>query len=382
MKFATKAIHIGQDPDPTTGAIVPPIYQTSTYVQEYPAQTKGYEYSRTANPTRCMLEKTLAALENASYARAFASGMAACDAILKLLKQGDHIIASQDLYGGTYRLFTKIFTQFGLEFTFLPSPTTENFAQAIQSNTRLIWVESPSNPLLTITDLAQIAQLGKKHQILTVADNTFATPYLQNPLDLGIDIVSHSTTKYLGGHSDVVGGAVMTNSAKLDEQLGFIQNSSGAVPGPWDCYLVSRGIKTLALRMERHCQNAQAIAQFLQNSPYIQKVYYPGLNEHPQHRLAKKQMRGFGGMISCTLKGDLEQAKTFITRTKIFKLAESLGAVESLIEHPASMTHASIPKEEREKTGFTDNLVRLSVGVEDKEDLIADLEQALKKTFA
>ena len=379
--FGTKAIHAGWEGDPLTGAVMPPIYQSSTFIQEAPAKHKGYEYSRTANPTRSVLEANLAALEKGQFARAFASGLAAGDAILKLLSQGDHVVAGNDLYGGTYRQFKKVFEPLGLSFTFVPTTDLAAVRRAIRENTKMIWVETPSNPLLNITDLAGIAEIGREKNILTVCDNTFATPYLQNPLDFGIDIVTHSTTKYLGGHSDVVGGCTVTNRPELDEKLGFIQNASGAVPSPFDCFLVLRGIKTLHLRMERHCQNAQAIAQWLAQHPRVKEVRYPGLESFPGHEIAKKQMRGFGGMISCVLEGSLEDAKTFVSSTKIFALAESLGGVESLIEHPASMTHAAIPREERIKAGFHDGLIRLSVGVEDLEDLIQDLKQAFLKTY-
>ncbi len=381
MKFGTKAIHAGFEGDPLTGAIMPPIYQTSTYIQEAPAQHKGYEYSRTANPTRTILEKNLAALENGKYGRAFSSGMGACDAILKLLEAGDHVVAGHDLYGGTYRQFTKVFQKFGISFTFVNTTDLQNIENAIQENTRMIWVETPSNPLLSITDIEGVAKIGEKHGIITVVDNTFATPYIQNPLDMGISIVTHSTTKYFGGHSDVVGGCTVTNSQELDEQLGFIQNSSGAVPGPMDCFLVLRGTKTLHVRMERHCQNAERIARYLADHKQVKSVLYPGLESHPGHEIAKKQMRAFGGMISVNLQGSLEDAKKFVSTTKIFSLAESLGGVESLIEHPASMTHASVPRAERIKAGFEDGLIRLSVGIEDIEDLLEDLDQAFQKTF-
>lgn len=381
MKFGTKAIHAGWQGDPTTGAIMPPIYQTSTYIQEAPAKHKGYEYSRTGNPTRTVLEANLAALENGQYGRAFSSGLAACDALLKLLSAGDHIVAGNDLYGGTYRQFTKIYERLGLTFTFVATSNLDNVREALRDNTKMIWVETPSNPLLSITDLEGIGKIGKEKNILTIADNTFATPFLQSPLDLGVDIVTHSTTKYLGGHSDTVGGCAITNDKELDQRIGFLQNSTGAIPGPMDCFLVLRGTKTLHLRMERHCENATKIADYLVKHPRVDRVYYPGLEDFPNHEVAKKQMRAYGGMISCTLKKTLEEAKKFVCHTKVFSLAESLGGVESLIEHPASMTHAAIPREERIKAGFEDGLIRFSVGIEDIEDLIEDLEGAFKATF-
>ncbi|WP_028980075.1 cystathionine gamma-synthase [Sporocytophaga myxococcoides] len=378
MKFGTKAIHAGVEPDPSTGAIMTPIYQTSTYVQASPGDHKGYEYSRTHNPTRTALQNSLAALENGAQGLCFASGMAAIDTILKLLKPGDEVISTNDLYGGTYRIFTKVFAHYGIKFHFIPMDNAKEVEKYINSNTKLIWMETPTNPLLNIIDIKAIANLGKKHTVITVVDNTFATPYLQLPLDLGVDIVMHSVTKYLSGHSDVVMGAIILNDKEVAARLAFLQNACGAVPGPQDCFLVLRGIKTLHLRMERHCDNAAKIAQFLSEHPKVDKVYYPGLSSHPNHAVAQKQMKAFGGMLSFTLKGDkIEDAKRFLERAKLFSLAESLGGVESLCGHPATMTHASIPKEEREKAGLKDSLIRLSVGVEDVEDLIEDLKNAI-----
>lgn len=378
MKFGTKAIHAGVQPDPTTGAIMTPIFQTSTYVQEAPGVNKGFGYARGKNPTREALQANIAALENGKHCVCFSSGVAATDAVLKLLKPGDEVITGDDLYGGTYRLFTKIYEKFGIKFHFIDLTNAENARKYINSNTRLIWTETPTNPTMQIIDIAAVSAIAKEHNVLMVADNTFASPYLQNPLDLGADIVMHSVTKYLGGHSDVVMGALITNSDDLHEQLYFILNSSGANPGPMDSFLVLRGIKTLHLRMQRHCENGKKIAHFLKAHPAIEKVYWPGFPEHPNHEIAKKQMRDFGGMISIVLKDkSIENTFRVASSFKVFSLAESLGGVESLINHPATMTHASIPKEEREKAGVVDNLLRLSVGVEDVEDLIADLEQAL-----
>jgi cystathionine gamma-lyase len=378
MKFATKAIHAGVEPDATTGAIMTPIFQTSTYVQEKLGEHKGFEYSRTGNPTRQALEQNIAAIENGKYGLCFGSGMAATDAVIKLLNPGDEVISTSDLYGGTYRLYTKIFAKYGIKFHFIGMETAAKVAEYINQNTKLIWLETPTNPMLNIIDIEGIANLAKQHDCLLAVDNTFATPYLQNPLDLGADIVMHSVTKYLGGHSDVVMGALICNDDILAEQLYFIQNSSGAICGPMDSFLVLRGIKTLHLRMQRHSENGKAIAEFLQNHSRVKNVYWPGIASHPNHELAKKQMRDFGGMMSFTLHEDnLEAAKNVVEKVKIFSLAESLGGVESLIGHPASMTHASIPKEEREKTGVVDSLIRLSVGVEDVEDLIGDLQQAM-----
>jgi len=378
MKFATKAIHAGVEADASTGAIMTPIYQTSTYVQEKLGEHKGFEYSRTGNPTRQALEQNIAALENGKYGLCFGSGMASTDAVIKLLKPGDEVVSTSDLYGGTYRLYTKIFAKYGIKFHFIGMESPAKVAEYINENTRLIWIESPTNPMLNIIDIEGIADLAKNNKCLLAVDNTFATPYLQNPLDLGADIVMHSVTKYLGGHSDVVMGALVCNDDALAEELYFIQNSSGAICGPMDSFLVLRGIKTLHLRMQRHCENAKAVAEFLQNHPRVNNVYWPGIASHPNHALAKKQMRDFGGMMSFTLNNDnLDAAKAVVEKVEIFSLAESLGGVESLIGHPASMTHASIPQEERESTGVVDSLIRLSVGVEDVEDLIADLERAL-----
>jgi cystathionine beta-lyase len=378
MRFGTKAIHAGVEPDPTTGAIMTPIYQTSTYVQAAPGDHKGYEYSRTHNPTRTALQNALAALENGTHGLCFATGMASIDAICKLFQPGDEIVSTNDLYGGTYRLFTKIYEGFGLKFKFVDMGDPANVAAAITPKTRLIWVETPTNPLLKVIDIKAMAALAKKHGCLLGVDNTFASPYLQNPLDMGADIIMHSVTKYLGGHSDVVMGALVVKDAALAERLAFIQNSSGATPGPQDCFLVLRGLKTLHLRMQRHCENGAVVAEWLVKHPKVERVYWPGLPAHPNHAVAKAQMRGFGGMISFTLKGDrLEEAMKVLSSTKLFSLAESLGGVESLLGHPASMTHASIPREERLKNGLADTLIRLSVGLEDAEDLIADLEQAM-----
>lgn len=379
-KFGTKAIHAGTEPDAATGAIMTPIYQTSTYVQVAPGDHKGYEYSRTLNPTRHALEKNLAAIENADYGLAFSSGLAAMDALLKSFKPGDEIISSNDLYGGSYRLFTKVFSDWGLKFHFVEMDDLSKVEALVNENTKMIWVETPTNPMMNIIDLKAIAELGMKHQVLTAVDNTFASPYLQTPIDLGADIVVHSITKFIAGHSDVVMGAIVLKNKELADRLYFIQNSCGAVPGPQDCFLVLRGIKTLHVRMDRHCENAMKVAQFLLSHSKVGEVYYPGLESHPNHKIAKEQMKDFGGMISFTTKGNmLEDAKKVITSTKIFSLAESLGGVESLCGHPASMTHAAIPKEEREKTGVVDSLIRLSVGIEDVDDLIEDLKQALEK---
>lgn len=378
MKFGTKAIHAGLEPDPTTGAIMTPIYQTSTYVQAAPGNHKGYEYSRTLNPTRHALEKNLAALENGKYGLCFGSGMAAIDCLLKALKPGDEVISTNDLYGGSYRLFTKVYAQYGIKFHFVAMGNLDNIKAKVNSNTRLIWVETPTNPMMGIIDIAGVAAIAKESNALLAVDNTFATPYLQTPLDLGADIVMHSVTKYLGGHSDVVMGALVVKDDQLAEKLYFLQNSAGGVPGPQDSFLVLRGIKTLHLRMQRHCENGRKIAEWLKTNPKVDKVYWPGFTDHPNHDVAKKQMRDFGGMVSFTLKTNtIAAANEVLTRTHLFSLAESLGGVESLIGHPATMTHASIPKEEREKTGVVDSLIRLSVGIEDVEDLIADLQKAL-----
>ena len=378
MKFGTKAIHAGVHPDPTTGAIMTPIYQTSTYVQESPGKHKGYEYSRTHNPTRTALQNALAALENGKHGICYASGLAATDAVLKMFRPGDEIIATNDIYGGSYRIMKKIYEPFGLIFHFVDMSDITNIENVINEKTKLVWIETPTNPLLRIIDLEAVINLCKMKGILSAVDNTFASPYLQNPLDLGADIVMHSVTKYLGGHSDTVMGALITNDDELAKQLAFIQNASGAVPGPQDCFLVLRGIKTLHIRMQRHCENAIIVANWLETHLKVGKVYYPGLPSHTGHELAKRQMRGFGGMLSFELKGDVyEEAIHVMESLKVFSLGESLGGVESLCTHPASMTHASIPKEEREKVGLKDTLIRLSVGIEDVEDLIADLEQAI-----
>ena len=378
MKFATKAIHAGIEPDPTTGAIMTPIYQTSTYVQESPGKHKGYEYARTQNPTRTVLQNNLAALENAKHGICYASGLGATDAILKLFRPGDEIIASNDLYGGTYRIMVRVFQEFGLKFTFVDLSNPDNLEPALSASTKMVWIETPTNPLLRLVDIAAIATVTKQRGIQLIVDNTFASPYLQNPLNLGADIVVHSATKYLGGHSDTVMGAIMLNDDEIAQKLAFIQNACGAVPGPQDCFLVLRGVKTLHLRMERHCENALKVAQYLQQHPKVSQVYYPGLPSHAGHELAKRQMRGFGGMLSFELKGDrMDDAVRVMESFDVFSLGESLGGVESLCTHPASMTHASIPKEEREKNGLKDTLIRLSVGIEDAEDLIQDLEQAI-----
>ncbi|MBC7892657.1 MAG: cystathionine gamma-synthase [Sphingobacteriaceae bacterium] len=378
MRFATKAIHAGVSPDPTTGAIMTPIYQTSTYVQEAPGKHKGYEYSRTHNPTRTALQNALAALENAKHGICYASGLAATDAILKLFQPGDEIVATNDLYGGTYRIFTKVFEGFGLTFRFIDLSDTSTLETVFSEKTKLLWLETPTNPLLRLIDIAAFTKAAKARGVLTVVDNTFASPYLQNPLDLGADLVLHSVTKYLGGHSDTVMGAILLNDDALAQRLAFIQNACGAVPGPQDCFLVLRGIKTLHLRMQRHCENARRVADFLSTHPKVGKVYYPGLESHPGHELAKRQMRDFGGMLSFELKGDdYEEAVRVMSSFHVFSLGESLGGVESLCTHPASMTHASIPKEERAKSGLKDTLIRLSVGVEDVADLIEDLRQAI-----
>jgi len=378
MKIATKLIHAGAEPDPSTGAIMTPIFQTSTYVQEAPGVNKGYEYARSQNPTRSALEEAFAVIENGKYGLAFSSGVAATDAVIKLLQPGDEVICANDMYGGTYRLFTKIFEKFGIRFLYIDTTDAENIRAAISKKTKLVWIETPTNPLMNITDIAAVAAITKPADVLLAVDNTFATPYLQNPLDLGADIVMHSVTKYLGGHSDVIQGALMMNDPALREKLYFIQKSCGAVPGPMDCFLVHRGIKTLHVRMKQHCENGTLIAHWLRKHPKIKKVYWPGFTDHPGHAAAKKQMRDFGGMISFELRNDsMEEAKRVLSSTRLFSLAESLGGVESLINHPASMTHASIPREERIKNGLSDTLIRLSVGIEDAEDLINDLAQAI-----
>lgn len=378
MKLGTKAIHAGIQPDEATGAIMTPIYQTSTYVQDGVGVHKGFEYSRTSNPTRQTLENNIAALENAKYGACFGSGLAAIDCVLKMLSPGDEVISTNDLYGGTFRLFKTIFEKYGIKFHFVGMSDAVAVESYINENTKLIWVETPTNPMLNIIDIKSIASLSSKAGTILCVDNTFATPYLQNPIDLGADIVMHSATKYLGGHSDVVMGALVTSNEDIAKEMYRIQNSSGAVTAPMDSFLVLRGIKTLHLRMQRHCENGEQIARFLREHPKVDKVYWPGFESHENHVIAKEQMRGFGGMVSFSLKGNkLEDAHKTVKRMKVFALAESLGGVESLIGHPATMTHASIPKEEREKTGVVDSLLRLSVGVEDIEDLIADLKQAL-----
>jgi cystathionine gamma-lyase len=377
MRFDTLAIHAGQEPDPTTGAIMTPVYLTSTYVQDGPGEHKGYEYSRTQNPTRKALQDCLAALEGARHGFAFASGLAGTAMLMHLLSAGDHVVVSDDVYGGTFRIFDKVFKRHGLEFSFVDLSRPENFEAAITPKTKMVWVESPTNPMLKLIDLGRIAETAKKRNILSVCDNTFMTPYFQRPLDLGFDVVTHSTTKYLNGHSDVIGGFSGTSRQDIAEKMYFLQNAVGGVPGPLDSFLVLRGLKTLHVRMERHAQNAMKVAQYLASHPKVQKVTYPGLESHPQHALARKQMKGFGGMLTFDIKGGLEAARTFLKTVKVFACAESLGGVESLIEHPAIMTHASIPKETREKLGIADGFIRLSVGIEDGQDLIDDLAQAL-----
>lgn len=378
MKFNTKTIHGGQEHDKAYGAVMPPIYQTSTYAQTTPGGHKGYEYSRTHNPTRNALEHAFASIENGKYGLAFGSGLAAIDAVIKLLKPGDEVISTNDLYGGSYRLFTKVFQDFGIKFHFVGMSDVNRISEVVNSNTKLIWVETPTNPMMNIIDIEAVSSIAKSNSLLLAVDNTFATPYLQQPLNLGADIVMHSATKYLGGHSDVVMGALVVKDSELAEKLYFIQNASGAVCGPQDSFLMLRGIKTLHVRMQRHCENAKKVAEFLNDHPEIEKVYWPGLENHLNHDIAKRQMNDFGGMLSFVTKGNnYEQAIKIVESLKIFTLAESLGGVESLAGHPASMTHASIPKEEREKTGVVDSLIRLSVGIEDADDLIADLKQAI-----
>lgn len=380
MKFATKAIHAGVHPDPTTGAIMTPIYQTSTYVQDGPGGHKGYEYARTQNPTRDQLQDALAALEGGKYGTCFSSGLGSIDAMLKLLKPDDEVVASNDLYGGTYRIMRRVFEPFGLRFHFVDMTDLAKVRAAINKKTRMLWIETPTNPLLRVVDIAAVAKLGKEAKAITVVDNTFCSPYLQQPLALGADVVMHSVTKYLGGHSDTVMGALITNSKSLHERLRFLQNACGAVPGPQDCFLVLRGIKTLHVRMDRHCSNARTLAEWLRKHPKVGIVHYPGFKDHAGYAIAKKQMKDFGGMISFVLKGDnLKAAVRVLKSTELFACAESLGGVESLIGHPATMTHASIPVAERHAAGLKDSLIRLSVGIEDVEDLRLDLEQALKK---
>ncbi len=379
MKFGTKAIHAGVHPDPATGAIMTPIYQTSTYVQDGVGNHKGYQYSRTQNPTRHALEKNIAAIENGKYGACFGSGLAAIDCVIKMLNPGDEVISTSDLYGGSYRLFTTIFAKYGIKFHFVGMRDAEAVEKLVNDNTKLIWVETPTNPMMNVVDIAAMSKIAKSANAMLCVDNTFATPYLQNPLDLGADVVMHSATKFLGGHSDVVMGALVTSNEAIANEIYRIQNSSGAITAPMDCFLVLRGIKTLHLRVQRHCENGEKVAQFLRTHPKVDQVYWPGFASHPNHEVAKKQMRGFGGMISFTLKGNkMEDAHVLLKKVEVFALAESLGGVESLIGHPATMTHGSIPKEEREKIGIVDSLIRLSVGVEDAEDLIADLRQAMQ----
>ncbi|MBN8688319.1 MAG: cystathionine gamma-synthase [Chitinophagales bacterium] len=378
MKSATKYIHAGSHPDPSTGAIMTPVYMTSTYVQEAPGVNKGYEYARSQNPTRAALEEALAVIENGKFGLAFSSGVAATDAVIKLLNPGDEVICANDMYGGTYRLFTKVFERFGIVFRYVDTTLAANVEAAVTANTKMIWLETPTNPLMNITDIAAVAAISKAKKLILVVDNTFASPALQNPLDLGADIVMHSATKYLGGHSDVIQGALVMNDAELRDKLYFIQKSCGAVPGPMDCFLVLRGIKTLGIRMKAHCENGKIIANWLRSNPKVGKVYWPGFEDHAGYSVASKQMKGFGGMISFELKNDsVEEAKRVLSSTHLFSLAESLGGVESLINHPASMTHASIPREERIKNGLSDSLIRLSVGIEDADDLVADLAKAI-----
>ncbi|GAX60762.1 Cys/Met metabolism PLP-dependent enzyme [Candidatus Scalindua japonica] len=376
-KFETRAIHAGCEPEPFTGAVMTPIFQTSTFVQESPGQKKGYVYARSHNPTRTALETNIASLEEGKYGLAFPSGMSAISTVIRILGTGDHVICCDDVYSGTFRMFEKILSKQNLEFDFVDLSRPEFIEKHIKDNTKIIWIETPSNPLLKITDIETITNIAKSNNILTVADNTFATPFFQNPLDLGVDIVVHSTTKYLNGHSDMIGGAVVTDDRKIYDQVHFFQNATGAAPGPFDCFLALRGIKTLAVRMERHADNAMKIAQFLEKHSNVTNVIYPGLESHPQHELAKRQMSGFGGMITFFIKGGLESARSFLERVEIFSLAESLGGVESLIEHPAIMTHSSLPQEVREKLGISDELIRISVGIENVDDLIDDLDKAL-----
>lgn len=378
MHFDTKAVHAGVEPDPSTGAIMTPIYQTSTYVQKSPGDHHGFEYSRSQNPTRFALQDSIAALENANHGLVFGSGLAAIDAVVKLLSPGDEVISGNNLYGGTYRIFTKVFEKFGIKFHFIDLDKAENVEKYVNENTKLIWLETPTNPMMNIIDIEAVSAIAKKHNVLLGVDNTFASPVLQSPIDLGADIVMHSVTKYLGGHSDVVMGALAVNDQELRDRLAFIQNSCGAIAGPQDCFLVLRGIKTLHLRMERHCANGEKIAKYLAQHPKVSKVYWPGFESHPNHEIAKAQMKGFGGMISFTFhEDDMQQSFRVMEKFKLFALAESLGGVESMANHPATMTHGAIPKEERMKVGLLDSLIRLSVGIENAEDLIADLEQAI-----
>lgn len=382
MKFSTRAIHAGQTPDPSTGAIMMPVYLTSTYVQESPGVHKGWEYSRTHNPTRKAYENCIANLEGGAYGFAFASGCAATTTILHLLKQGDHVVAFDDMYGGTFRLFDKVLKHNGLEFTFTDLTVTENFEKAIRPNTKMVWLETPTNPTLKLTDIKAIAAIAKQKNILVAVDNTFMSPYFQRPLELGADIVVHSATKYIGGHSDVVGGVAVTNNQQLAEKIGFLSNSMGGIQGAFDSFLALRSLKTLPIRMKAHAENAMKVAEFLESHPHVDKVIYPGLKSHPQHELAKKQMHGFGGMITFFIKGGLSASRKFLESVELFSLAESLGGVESLIEHPAIMTHASVPADQRKKLGIDDSLIRLSVGIEDTEDLLNDLKQAFDKVKA
>ncbi|OVE84532.1 cystathionine gamma-synthase [Natronolimnobius baerhuensis] len=377
-RFETRSIHAGQEPDPDTGALMTPIHANSTYEQDAPGEHRGYEYSRTGNPTRTDLETNLAALENADYGRAFASGMASINTVLNLLESGDHVVTGNDVYGGTHRLFTQVYEEYDLEFSFVDMTDLEAIESAFQENTELLWLETPTNPLLSIVDIEGAAEIAHAHDALCAIDNTFATPYLQQPLELGADIVSHSLTKYLGGHSDVVGGALLTNDEDLDEQFGFYQNAVGATPGPFESFLVLRGTKTLPVRMDRHCENANQIAAWLEDHPHVDRVYYPGLESHPGHDIAAKQMHDFGGMLSFELDASLEEASEVVSATEVFTLAESLGGVESLIEQPAPMTHAAIPREERLEAGLSDSLIRVSVGIEHVDDLIEDLAQAFE----
>jgi cystathionine gamma-lyase len=379
MDFATRAIHVGQEPDPTTGATITPIYQTSTYTQQGLGENKGYEYSRTDNPTRTALQECLASLESAKYGLAFASGLAATSGLLSVLRPGDHVLACDDLYGGTYRLFERVLRPMGIDFEYASARDTSAYAQKIRPETKMVWVETPTNPLLSLVDIAAVARIAREHGARLVVDNTFATPYLQRPLDLGAHAVVHSTTKYINGHSDIIGGAILTSDDELYEAVKFYQNAAGGVPAPFDTWLTLRGVKTLAVRMRQHCENAMQVAQFLESHSRVLKVYYPGLTSHPDHELAKRQMRDFGGMVSFAFDGTRDDVDAFVRNLHVFALAESLGGIESLCCHPASMTHGSIPAQEREKRGVTDTLLRLSVGIEDVSDLIADLEQALAK---
>jgi len=377
MKFSTKAIHAGQEPDPTTGSVMTPIYQTSTYAQTGMGEHKGYEYARTGNPTRTALETCIAALENGRYGLAFASGLATEQAVLSLLSAGDHIVSSDDLYGGSYRLFERVMRRYNVETSYVGTNAIADYAKAIRPNTKLLWLETPTNPLLRLADIRAIADIAHHHKILLVVDNTFSSPYFQQPLELGADIVIHSTTKYINGHSDVIGGIAVMNDNEVYQNIKFYQNAAGAVPGPFDAWLTLRGVKTLAVRMRQHAENADAIARFLSEHPRVEKIYYPGLPSHPDHELAKRQMSGFGGMVSCQLKGSAADIDQIVRRLQIFTFAESLGGIESLVCHPASMTHGSIPPQIREAYGLTDTLLRLSVGIEDCADLLADLDQAL-----